>query len=70
MITPVVIYIARAFKVYDKVGVRKIHASVIPRIGGIAIVLAMLGTTIPVLWLDNVTGLAFRSVLTAIYASR
>ena len=53
MITPVVIYGARALKIYDKVGIRKVHASVIPRIGGIAIVMAMLGMIIPVFWLDN-----------------
>jgi len=60
--TPLVIFFARAFKVYDSPNVRKIHASSIPRIGGVAIVLSMLGLMIPVLLLNNAIGEVFRQI--------
>ncbi|GAH58976.1 unnamed protein product, partial [marine sediment metagenome] len=47
--TPVVILIARRLNIVDAPGVRKVHASCIPRIGGVAIVFAMLALTIPLL---------------------
>jgi len=65
-ITPVVVRLARAMRLVDLPGVRKVHASAIPRIGGVAIVVGMLSLTIPVLALDNVIGQAFRTVQTQI----
>ena len=60
LLTPIVIFVARALNIYDDLNARKIHATVIPRIGGIAIVAAMLGLIVPVLWLDNRIGNLFR----------
>jgi UDP-GlcNAc:undecaprenyl-phosphate GlcNAc-1-phosphate transferase len=51
--TPVMVRIARILNIMDKPGVRKIHAAAIPRIGGAAIVLAMLGMTLPILFWDD-----------------
>jgi len=60
--TPVVILAARALRIYDAPDARKIHVSSVPRIGGVAIFLAMMGLTIPVLLLGNRVGEAFRSI--------
>lgn len=58
--TAMAIRVARAMRILDQPGVRKIHASAIPRIGGAAIVFALLATTLPVLALDNPIGKALR----------
>lgn len=58
--TPLVVRVARALNIMDSPGVRKIHASAIPRIGGVAIALAMLGIILPLFFIDNALGEAFR----------
>ena len=60
--TPLVIFVAKSLNIYDDINVRKVHSKSIPRVGGITIVLAMLGMTIPVLMLNNLIGESFRSV--------
>lgn len=62
LLTPIVIYIARALKIYDKLDVRKVHTSTIPRIGGWAIFLSATALVTVVLFLDNSIGEAFRSI--------
>ncbi len=62
MVMPLIIYISRALNMYDDTGPRKVHARDIPRIGGISIVLAMLGMTVPILLLNNSIGQAFREL--------
>jgi UDP-GlcNAc:undecaprenyl-phosphate GlcNAc-1-phosphate transferase len=62
VITPIVIYFTHALKIYDKPDVRKVHASAIPRIGGLAIFLSAISLSITALFLDNKIGEAFRSV--------
>lgn len=62
MFMPLVMFVARALNIYDDVDARKVHAKAIPRIGGVTIVLAMLGLTIPVLMLNNFVGQFFRQV--------
>lgn len=62
MVMPLIILIARTLNMFDETGPRKIHAREIPRIGGISIVLAMLGMTVPVLIIDNSIGQAFREL--------
>jgi UDP-GlcNAc:undecaprenyl-phosphate GlcNAc-1-phosphate transferase len=47
--TPVIARLARAIGLVDKPGVRKVHVSAVPRVGGVVIMLAMLATTLPVL---------------------
>jgi UDP-GlcNAc:undecaprenyl-phosphate GlcNAc-1-phosphate transferase len=64
--TVAVIRLARATRLVDQPGVRKIHASAIPRIGGAAIVFAVLALVLPVLALDNAIGQAFRESQTQI----
>lgn len=59
---PIVTRVARALRIVDAPGVRKVHQSPVPRIGGVPIVLATLALLIPVLVLDNTIGRAFREV--------
>ena len=62
LITPILIYVARAFKIYDNPGVRKVHACSIPRIGGIAVFLSATTLLITALLLNNSIGEAFHSI--------
>ena len=62
VITPVVIRIAEKFCIVDIPGVRKVHSKPIPRIGGLAIFLSMIGLVIPVLLLPNIVGETFRLI--------
>jgi len=68
VVTPVVIRLTRAMKVLDSPGVRRVHKSPVPRLGGLAIATAMLGMTLCVLLLDNAIGDAFRSRQTQLIA--
>ena len=63
IITPVIIWLARRLKAADHLGVRTVHKKPIPRIGGVAIFLSMMCLTIGVLFLSNVIGDAFRTIL-------
>lgn len=62
LFTAIVIYIARALKIYDNSDVRKVHTCAIPRIGGWAIFLSATALVTVVLFLDNSIGEAFRSI--------
>ncbi len=62
-ITPVIIWFARRLKAADHPGVRTVHKKPIPRIGGVPIFLSMMCLTIGVLFLSNVIGDAFRTIL-------
>ena len=53
LITPVVIHIARALKIYDDIDIRKVHTSTIPRIGGIAVFLSAVIAAAVILLLNN-----------------
>jgi len=66
--TPIVIRVARWLNIVDSPGIRKVHSEPIPRIGGVAIFVSMMGLIIPVLFLRNVIGDSFRSVLPKIVA--
>lgn len=66
--TPIIIRIARSMNIVDNPGVRKVHASAIPRLGGVIIVASMLLAVIPVLALDNVVGRAFRDINIQVFA--
>jgi UDP-GlcNAc:undecaprenyl-phosphate GlcNAc-1-phosphate transferase len=63
VITPVVIWLARRVNAVDLPGVRKVHVKPISHIGGVAIFLSMMCLIIPVLFLSNVIGDAFRGIL-------
>lgn len=66
VITPIVISIAHALRIYDRPDARKVHASAIPRIGGVAIFLSAICLTVAAPFLDNRIGEAFRSVQTQV----
>jgi UDP-N-acetylmuramyl pentapeptide phosphotransferase/UDP-N-acetylglucosamine-1-phosphate transferase len=61
-LTPIVSRIAKAKGCVDVPGVRKVHKVPVARIGGIAFVAAMYAMVVPVLFLDNTVGAAFRHV--------
>jgi UDP-GlcNAc:undecaprenyl-phosphate GlcNAc-1-phosphate transferase len=67
-LTPIVIYLARCLNIYDDPQARKVHATAVPRIGGVAIFLAMLALIIPVLLISNTIGETFRSIQTQVIA--
>ncbi|MDO8301902.1 MAG: MraY family glycosyltransferase [Sedimentisphaerales bacterium] len=68
LIAPLIIYIARTFGLYDAPGARKVHATAIPRIGGIAIFLSTTVLVITILFLDNRIGEIFRNIQPQIIA--
>ncbi len=61
--TPLIIFVARSLNIYDDLNARKVHVKAIPRLGGVAIFLAAMFMTIPVLLLSNTIGDAFRGTL-------
>lgn len=61
-LTPVISRIAKARGLVDAPGPRKVHKRPVPRVGGIIFVVSVLSLTIPVLFLNNVIGSAFRKV--------
>ena len=60
--SPAVIWLARRIDALDRGGIRAAHDKPVPRIGGVAIFLAAMGTIVPVLFLNNRLGGAFRAV--------
>jgi UDP-GlcNAc:undecaprenyl-phosphate/decaprenyl-phosphate GlcNAc-1-phosphate transferase len=54
--TPLVIRIARRLNIVDPPDVRKVHSRPIPRIGGVAIFVSMMGLVLPVLFLPGAVG--------------
>ena len=54
--------LARALRILDAPGLRKVHSGSIPRTGGIAIFVGMWALVIPVLLLDNAIGESFRQM--------
>ena len=64
--TPVIIWIARRLSIVDVPGQRHMHVKPIARIGGVAIWLSMLSLTLPVLFLSNMIGDAFRDILSEV----
>ena len=66
VLTPLVARLGRAMKLVDHPGLRKVHSTAVPRIGGVAILLSMLIPTILVMALDNTVGSAFREIQTKV----
>jgi len=62
IITPIVIRVARQLNIIDTPNIRKVHSKPVPRIGGVAIFVSMMGLVIPVLFLPNVVGDSFRLI--------
>ena len=61
LVIPLVLFVARSLNIYDYPHARKVHAEAIPRFGGVAIFLASVIITLPVLLLNNTIGQAFRT---------
>ncbi|HUU23355.1 MAG TPA: MraY family glycosyltransferase, partial [Phycisphaerae bacterium] len=68
ILTPILSRIAKARGIVDAPGVRKVHDRPIPRIGGLAILVATLSLVLGVLWLHNTVGEAFRRVHRELFA--
>ncbi|MBM4042920.1 MAG: undecaprenyl/decaprenyl-phosphate alpha-N-acetylglucosaminyl 1-phosphate transferase [Planctomycetes bacterium] len=66
VLTPLVAWVARRKKVVDRPDPRKVHAADIPRVGGIAMVLATLVSVAVVMMLRNIVGAALRDVQTGL----
>ena len=62
IITPVIIWLTRHLKAADHPGARTVHKKPVPRIGGVAIFVSMVGLIVPVLFLHNTIGQSFRSI--------
>lgn len=60
--TPIVIRIGNHFRVLDHPGLRRIHKSPVPRLGGLAIAVPILAFTAIVFMLDNGVGERFQAV--------
>ena len=61
---PVVTRLARRFGLVDAPGLRKVHTSPVPRIGGVVLAFATLALILPASVIDNTIGEAFRKVQT------
>ena len=61
-ITPAIIWLARKIKALDHPGLRKVHLRPVPHIGGVVIILSTIGLVLPVLFLQNIIGEAFREI--------
>ena len=60
LLTPLAIRVGRVLKIMDLPGLRKVHHTPVPRLGGVVIAVAMMTAILCVLTLDNNIGLAFR----------
>ncbi len=63
VITPIVIWLSRRLNIADVPGARHMHTKPLSHIGGTAIFLSMIPLTVCVLFLSNVIGDAFRTIL-------
>jgi UDP-N-acetylmuramyl pentapeptide phosphotransferase/UDP-N-acetylglucosamine-1-phosphate transferase len=61
--TPIVIMLSHRLRIFSVPGVRHVHERPISHIGGIAIFFSMMSLILPVLFLSNVIGEAFRNIL-------
>ena len=66
--TPLVICVARRLNIIDNPNMRKVHSKPVPRIGGVAIFVSMMGPIIPVLFLRNAIGDSFRVIQSKVVA--
>ncbi|UCC96646.1 MAG: undecaprenyl/decaprenyl-phosphate alpha-N-acetylglucosaminyl 1-phosphate transferase [Phycisphaerales bacterium] len=63
LITPLLIWLDGRLGLANDPHHRHVHERPVPRIGGVAIFLSMIALTIPVLFLSNTVGEAFREIL-------
>jgi len=60
--TPIVICVARHLNIVDTTDIRKVHSKPVPRIGGVAIFISMIGLVLLVLFMPKVIGGSFRLI--------
>jgi len=60
LLVPIVSRVAKRYHVVDQPGLRKVHRVPVPRVGGIAFVIATLAVVLPVFFLNNAIGESFR----------
>lgn len=60
LLVPIVSQLAKRYHLVDLPDARKVHTVPLPRVGGIAFVLATLALVVPVLFLSNTIGESFR----------
>ena len=60
LLVPIVSRLAKRYQVVDHPGLRKVHRVPVPRVGGIAFVVATLALVLPVFFLNNAVGESFR----------
>jgi len=63
ILTPAVARLARALKIVDRPGVRKVHAEAVPRLGGAAVAISIAAGICIALMLDGDAGAAIRASL-------
>ncbi len=67
-VTPLTVKLARLVRIVDRPGMRKVHTTAIPRIGGLVLVVSLLAVVIPLLLIDNPIGRMFREMQTKVIA--
>jgi len=60
LLVPIVSRLAKRYQVVDPPGPRKVHQVPLPRVGGIAFVVATLALVLPMFFLNNTVGESFR----------
>ncbi len=60
LLVPIVSRLAKKYHLVDQPGPRKVHQVPLPRVGGIAFVIATLALVLPVFFLNNAVGESFR----------
>ena len=62
LLVPIISRLAKRYSLVDKPGLRKVHKSPVPRIGGIVFILSTLTFVIPVFFLNNSIGDELREI--------
>ena len=60
LLVPIVSRLAKLHNLVDLPGLRKVHKTAVPRIGGIAIIVSTFALVLPVFFLNNTIGQSFR----------
>ena len=67
-VTPLTVRLARLVRIVDRPGMRKVHTTAVPRIGGLVLVVSLLAVVIPLLLIDNPIGRLFNEMQTKVIA--
>lgn len=68
LLVPVVSRLAKKYRLVDPPGLRKVHRTPLPRVGGIAFVVATFALILPVFFMNNAVGESFRQSRTQFIA--